>query len=86
MPSSQPWSTFTFTSTSEAHRRASGRRRYNAVRRFHADVRRIEVARLTANAVPEHGRAINGLNVRIARALEVIDEAGRDLRPRATRQ
>jgi len=55
MPQSQPWSNF--TSTAEAHRRASGRRKHNALRQFNADVRRIEVALLMS----EYGFATRGV-------------------------
>jgi hypothetical protein len=65
MPPTQPWSAF--TSTDEAHRRASGRRRYNAVRRFNADVRRIEVERL----LMQYGFATRGARARVARKLKV---------------
>jgi DNA invertase Pin-like site-specific DNA recombinase len=54
------------TSTSEAHRRAGGRRKYNSVRRFRADMRRVEVQKLFA----EYGFA-HGARSRIARELNV---------------
>jgi hypothetical protein len=74
MPSSQPWSAF--TSTTEAHRRASGRRKYNALRQFNADVRRIKVGEL----VVEYG-FVRGTNARVARELNVHPSTiTRDLR------
>ncbi len=54
------------TSTDEAHRRASGRRQYNAVRQFRAIVRRGEVAKLLDQLGYAHG-----VQVRIARRLGV---------------
>jgi DNA invertase Pin-like site-specific DNA recombinase len=64
MPPSQPWSAP--TSTSEVHRRAGGRRKYNSVRRFKADLRRVEVEKLFA----EYAFA-RGAQARIARELGV---------------
>ena len=58
------WSAF--TSTSEVHRRAAGRRKYNSVRTFHADMRRVEVEKLFA----AYGFA-HGSRSRIARELGV---------------
>ena len=43
------------TSTSEANRRAAGRRHYNAQRQFSAHLRRIEVQRLLLEYGYEHG-------------------------------
>jgi hypothetical protein len=54
------------TSTDEAHRRASGRRQYNAVRQFRAILRRAEVAQLLNQLGYGHG-----VQVRIARRLGV---------------
>lgn len=73
--SSQPsWSAP--TSTAEAHGRASGRRKYNALRQFNADLRRIEVGKL----LTEYG-FIRGTNARIAKDLGVhASTVTRDLR------
>ncbi len=58
------WSTF--TSTSEVRRRAGGRTKYNAVRTFKADMRRVEVEKRFA----EYG-FVRGAQARIARELKV---------------
>lgn len=64
------------TSTSEVHRRAGGRRKYNSVRRFKADLRRIEVEKLFA----EYAFA-RGAQARIARELGVNrSTVSRDIR------
>jgi hypothetical protein len=47
MPQRQPWSAI--TSCAEADRRAGGRRRYNALLQFNADLRRIEVERRSSS-------------------------------------
>lgn len=75
MPSSQSaWSAH--ISTAEAHRRASGRRKYNALRQFNGDLRRVVVGRL----LTEYG-FVRGTNARIAKDLGVhASTVTRDLR------
>ena len=70
MPPRQPWSAI--TSTSEANRRAAGRRHYNAQRQFSADFRRIEVQSL----IREYGFG-HGVMARIARELGVAASTSR---------
>jgi hypothetical protein len=62
--SNNAWSQWTDAET--ARRRAGGRRHYNAVRRFRAMFRRLEVARLLSSVIPKRGE-----QTRIARALGV---------------
>ncbi len=59
MPSRQSWSAF--TASSEVNRRAAGRRKYNAVRRLNADLRRVQVQKL----ILEYG-FVHGSRARIA--------------------
>jgi DNA invertase Pin-like site-specific DNA recombinase len=64
------------TSGSEVHRRAAGRTKYNSVRRFKADLRRVEVQKLFA----QYGFA-RGARARIARELGVDrSTVSRDIR------
>ena len=64
------------TSTSEVRRRAGGRRKYNSVRRFKADLRRVEVEKLFA----AYGFT-RGARARIARELGVNrSTVSRDIR------
>lgn len=61
------------TTWEEVCRRASGRRYWNSVRRFRAVWRQIEVARLMLLLGPDYGPFQWGLQVRIARILEVSE-------------
>lgn len=74
MPIASSWSAF--TTTSEANRRAAGRRHYNAMRRFNGDLRRVEVGKL----ITAYGLG-RGVKARIARELGVHPSTiSRDLR------
>ena len=75
MPTAAPsWSAF--RSSSEVHRRAGDRRKFNAMRKFKADMRRVKVENLFA----EYGFA-RGARARIARELKVHrSTVSRDIR------
>lgn len=77
--SGQDWSAT--TSWDAVCRRAAGRARWNAVRRLLASVRRCEVARLLLEFGPYYSPLQHGIQVRIARTLNVSEATiSRDLR------
>lgn len=65
--SAEEWSAY--TSAEEAHARAGGRRRYNALRRHQAELRRAELLRLAATAGGFH----RGFQAAAARQLGVSE-------------